>query len=64
MREIGEECIGGALIAQKFSGSILHKIKLEEKKIGLLTYLFKDIDRDNTYLFEDLRNRFQLESIN
>lgn len=62
MDEIGEECVGGALIAQNFPRNILQKV--DREKIKLFAYSFKGKDCDSVYLFDDLRKRFQLENIN
>lgn len=54
--EIGEDCIGGFLIAKSFDKKIIS----EERKIKLIKYNFKDIKKEY-YSFDELIELFSFE---
>lgn len=59
MSELGKECIGGVLIAQKFSQKVSEKACNEN--IKPLIYSFEGINKNNIYHLADLRRSFRLE---
>jgi hypothetical protein len=61
MRELGAECMAGALIAQKYSKKVLQKAR--DESILPLIYFFEGIDRQGVCLFEDLKRNLRLEVI-
>jgi hypothetical protein len=59
MKEIGDECIGGALIACSFPTNVLHKARSEG--IGTFVYSFRlDLRHPPLYTFEELKAGLQL----
>lgn len=56
MDEMGEECLGGILIARNFPKKALQSIK-KKKTVG---YSFADIDQEDVYPFETLLQAFRL----
>ncbi|WP_424610846.1 endonuclease NucS domain-containing protein [Caldanaerobacter sp.] len=60
-KEIGEECVAGVLIAQKFSRNL--KQECEKRGIKPFVYTFGQIERSRKYTLEDLKQKLQLLKI-
>jgi len=56
--EMGEECIGGALIARDFSKKIQKEV--DNKKIKCFVYSFYKIEKEKKYSLDELKSSFQL----
>lgn len=61
IKEIGEECIAGVLVAQKFSRNL--KQECEKRGIKPFIYTFDQIERSRKYTLEDLKQKLQLLKI-
>jgi hypothetical protein len=61
MDEIGEECLGGLLVAGKFSKKTLFSAR--SKRIKPFVYSFKNIDRTAVYSFAELVDKFCLNEV-
>lgn len=59
MEEIGEECLGGFLIAGSFPKRVLQACST--LGIRCFTYSFEGLDNSKKYSFAELRERFRLE---
>jgi hypothetical protein len=57
VEEIGEECVGGVLIAKDFQ----KKVMQNRGDINLIKYNFSDVDKDK-YRFWELVNKLQLQN--
>ena len=53
--------MGGALVANSFSGKILAMVK--DNNIKCFVYSFMRIDKDKKYSLDDLKSNFQLINI-
>jgi len=58
IKEMGEECVAGALIARKFSKKVKHQC--ERKGIKPVVYAFEQTDRSSKYYIEDLKQKLLL----
>jgi len=59
--EIGKECLGGFLVASKFSKKAL--LSATGKRIKFFAYAFEDVDRTGTYSFTELTDKFRLHDV-
>lgn len=59
LEELGEECLGGFLIARSFPKRVLQEC--QTLKIRCFTYSFEGFDSSKRYSFAELRKRFRLE---
>ncbi len=58
MKEIGEECVAGVLIAKDFSKKVHQKCR--DKRIKCFTYSFDKTDSRQKYSLTDLKSRLQI----
>lgn len=61
VKEIGDECLAGILIAGNFSKKALMAAK--DRKVKAFTYGLGDIKRDGLYCFMELREKIQLNEM-
>ncbi|WP_216585157.1 endonuclease NucS domain-containing protein [Methanotorris igneus] len=57
MDELGNECMGGILIAKSFS----KRLSIPQENILCLTYKFENVGRNNLYTYDELLTRLQLQ---
>jgi len=62
VNEIGNECILGIIIAKNFSKRTLEEAK--NKKVACCTYLFRDINVNSSYTFEELFQKLEINFMN
>jgi len=58
MEEMGDECIGGVIIASQFSKLMLEHARSND--ISCFSYSFENLDRNQTYPFKDLLHKLKL----
>lgn len=62
--ELGSEAIGGVLIAREFPRRIASKLRMQKNgNLNVVKYNIKDFAMDESYTFEQLREKFELQRI-
>lgn len=63
--ELGTECIAGILIAEEFNRNVVQKVqKHGDRGLNLVKYYLKDFSSEESYTFEQLKERIELQKMN
>jgi hypothetical protein len=63
--ELGIECIGSILIAEEFTRNVVQKVQEQgDRGINLVKYYLKDFSSEESYTFEQLKEKIELQKIN
>ncbi|MFQ6074890.1 MAG: hypothetical protein ACE5Z5_01975 [Candidatus Bathyarchaeia archaeon] len=62
VKELGDECIAGVLIAKVFSRKVIRKYG-KQCKLKLMMHSFQDFSSDGCYTFEELLEKFRLKDV-
>lgn len=63
--ELGIECIAGILIAEEFTKNVVQKVQKQgDRGLNLVKYCLKDFSSEESYTFEQLKEKVELQKMN
>ena len=64
VHELGSEVVAGVLIARKFSRNVANKLETQtNQKVTIVKYDIEDFSPDESYTFEQLREKLELKKL-